>query len=85
MRLSILFGVPLGQLRRSLSAEEWSVYQAADRMGLVPDWRRQQELMAVAANIDPAELFGERAPQDMSEVYEQRKRMHGSHHTKVQH
>ena len=82
MRLSILFGVPLGQLKRSLSAEEWSVYQAADRMGLIPDWRRQQELMAVAAGIDPAELFWELAPQDMAKVYEQRKRMYGN---RIQH
>ncbi len=78
MRLSFALGVPQRQLKRVLSSRDWTEYQAADRVGLVPDWRRQQEIMAVAGNLDPAKLFDdEQQPQDMAEVYQQRKAAYG--------
>jgi hypothetical protein len=77
VKLSLAFGIPVGQLKRQLTSTEWAEYQAADNLGMIPDWRRQQELMAVAAGIDPAELFGESRPQDMRRVYERRRAMYG--------
>ena len=60
-----------------MTAVDWAEYQAADAVGLIPDWRRQQELLACAAGIDPIDLFDEREQQDMSALYQQRKAVYG--------
>jgi hypothetical protein len=77
LRLSLVFGKPWSQLGKEISAAEWAWYQAADRAGMVPDWIRQQQLMCVAAGIDPDTLFKNREPQDMQALYQQRKMMYG--------
>lgn len=72
-----MFGRRASELMNELTSEEWAWYQAADRVGLIPDWVRQQQLMCVAAGIDPNKLFEEDKPQDMAALYESRKRMYG--------
>ncbi len=72
-----MMGMPWSQLRHTMTSKEWAWYQAADAVGLIPDWVRQQQLMCVAAGIDPEQLFDDGQPQDMAEMYDRRKRLHG--------
>lgn len=76
MRLSVMLGIPLRAIPKVLTEWEVREYQAADSLGLLPDYKMARYLQCAAANVDPA-VLEPNAPQDMSTLYERRKAMYG--------
>ena len=59
-----------------MTSRDWSEYEAADSLGMIPDWREMRDYLFVLAGGNPEQL-GEKNTQDMAALYQKRKSLYG--------
>ena len=64
VRLSLAWGVPLREVRQLITSAEWSVYEAADRLGMCGEPACEDDTQST--------------PEQLNSMYERRKAVYGS-------
>jgi hypothetical protein len=76
LRLSLLWGKPKSQVVKEVTAWDMMEYEIADEMGMIPDWKELRQLLMIIGGVDPEDTEPQQ-PQDMAQLYQQRKARYG--------